>query len=384
VKPIYVIDAVRSGFAPAGGALTQLRLEDLLLQLTVSMIDRRGISAEQIADFVLGCAIQEDEQGMNLARQAMLLMSSNILGVTLSRMELSGFDALQYAGYLCQRESGFLLAGACEKMAISGASVAGRANHPDLVKANDGRLAPTLISASDFCQRFGWKRTELDDLVLDQHAKAVKAQDEGFFDPELVELKWSERSIVANKLEDLNCSLGSDENPREDLSMETLAACARISPRSEVLSSSHVGTPSDGGVMFLLGSEQTVKGHEPLGKILAIRHFSHSPTKRGLDLCFFAEQVIKEFGLRVDDMDLVQTCDATVVSAMLFRERWQGRSDIFNVDGGLLALGNAMSAGGMGLLAHMFYSLRRRTGRYGLLVQDGTLGQSSVVLVEAL
>ena len=155
MKPIYVIDAARTGFAPAGGALSGLHLEDLLIQLIKGVMSKKGIAAEQVVDFVLGCAIQEDEQGMNLARQAMLLLNPKILGVTLSRMEYSGFDALQYAGYLCQRQKGFLLAGACEKMAISGASVAGRANHPDLVRANDGRLAPTLISTSQFCQHFG-------------------------------------------------------------------------------------------------------------------------------------------------------------------------------------------------------------------------------------
>lgn len=384
MEPIHVIDAVRSGFAPTGGALRELRLEDLLLQLTKGMMSRKGIAIEQVVDFVLGCAIQEDEQGMNLARQTMLLLNPEVSGVTLSRMESSGFDALEYAGYLCQRKKGFLLAGACEKMSISGSSVAGRANHPDLVRANDGRLAPTLISASQFCQRFGWEREMLDKIVLDQHTKAVSAQDGGRFDRELVKLEWSERSLGASGLEDLNCSLGSDENPREDFSLDVLAKCSRISPISEVLSSAHVATPSDGGAMFLLGSEEVAKGHTSLGRILAIRHFTHSSIKRGLDLSFFGDQVLKEFNLSADDMDLVQTCDATVVSAMLFKERWQGRPDVLNVDGGLLSLGNAMSAGGMGLLVHMFHELRRRSGRYGLLVQDGTLGQSSVVLIEVL
>jgi acetyl-CoA acyltransferase len=383
MSPIYVIDAVRSGFAPAGGVLSQLRLEDLLVQLATSVMKRQGVVVDQIADFVLGCAIQEDEQGMNLARQAMLLMNSSILGVTMSRMELSGYDALQYAGYLCDRENKFLLAGACEKMAISGASVAGRANHPEIVKANDGRLTPTLVSASDFCQYFGWQKKSLDQIVLDQHLKAAKAQDEDRFNAELVPLNWSERSVVGSQLENLSYSFGSDENPREDITLESLASSPRISPIAKILSSAHVANPSDGGAVFLLGSEQLAKDHQSLGKILGIRHFAHSSHKRGLDLCFFGEQVLKEFDLSIDDLDLVQTCDATVVSAMLFMERWQGRADVLNVDGGLISLGNAMSAGGMGLLVHLFHELHRREGRYGLLVQDGTLGQSSVVLIEA-
>jgi acetyl-CoA acetyltransferase len=382
-KPIYILDALRSPIAPASGQLSNLRAEEMGRQIFEALLRRQQIGLDQIKEVFLGCGVQEEDQGMNLSKQIAFLMGASWLGCTINRLELSGFDALRYGMFAAYGDTDISLVGAIEKMSVSGPAVGGRSYHEEILQRDDGSVSPALVSAADLCKRFSYDKPLLDHVILSEHEKCSSAMDSDFFQEELVKMDWSERHFEKKVWKDIKLSLGSDENPKDDMSLEKLSSVPQLVGDLKALTVAHVAPPSDGGVGLLLSSDPLQGSGRPLAKLLGVKFYSHLPKERGLDLCRFGEDLLSRYHLSPKDIDWVQTCDVTAVGHSMFVERWRGDHELVKPDGGSLAMGNAMSASGLVHLTHMIYGLRRKYGRYGLLVQDGTGGQSVAVLVEA-
>jgi acetyl-CoA acyltransferase len=386
-QAVYIVDAQRSGQAPVGGVLGHCRAEDLLGQLAQRILLKNEIHSGLLSDFIVGCAVQQGEQGLNLARQAALLNGwDKVPGLTLNRMECSGLESILWAQRRLIDEGGWVLAGACEKMSVSGSTAIRRSPHPRLVTERLQALEPALFSAARLQKEMGLERKSLDEFVLESHRRAVHAQDSDFLDTELLSLEWQEKVWKDSVWSEISSSLGSDECPREDLTLEQLQALGSALGQDSILTAAHLAPPCDGSALCLMASKKAMdsSGKSPLGRVCAWATIASEPWRRGFDCQAVADLALKKAGLSAKNIDLVQVSESTAVTALAFSQSWSGDVQSINVNGGMLAYGNSMAVSGVSMLVSVLHELRRRKARYGLIIQDSSGGQHTAILVEAL
>ena len=385
--PVYIVDARRSGQAPAGGVLSHCRAEELLAQVAQQILAQNQLSSEALIDWAVGCAVQQDEQGMNLARQAALWLNWNqVPGMTLNRMECSGLEAVLWGQHRLTGESGWLLAGGCEKMSVSGSSSVRRFPHPKLMAQCPQVTEPALLSASRLQKALKISREALDQAVIESHRRAVIAQDSDYLAREILRINWKEKVWRESGWSEIESSLGSDEGPREDLTHEHLSSLESALGTQGILTAAHLAPPSDGAALCLMASEDMLKksSRQPLGKIVAWALNTGAPWERGSSLANLAEKAVKKAGLQAKNIQLVQVSETTSVTALAFGLQWSGDPKCINVNGGSLAFGNSMAASGVCSLVSMLHELRRRKARHGLVLQDASGGQHLALVIEAL
>lgn len=387
---VVIVDALRVGMSPVGGVFSRLRIENLAGQLLDGLCRRNGCSVKDLGHLVLGCGVQEREQGNNIARQVLAVQGAQevgaekVGGVSLNRLDLSGFDALAYGEALCSMGHGLVVAGACEKMSISERGFGQKCFHPELVDKETLESWSAFTRAQQVVATTGVKNGDVDAYVLEMHQRACAAQDQDRFKGEIQPVAYSGDVWKDEQWKTIHFKLSSDENPKEHLHPEQLAKLPSLTERRRV-SPAHFPTPSDGSGMLLMCSEIVAKGRglKPMGKVLKIDFRAvDSSTLMAESIVRHVDDVLGALGISHRDCFLVQSCESSAQVGHFFKKHWQGDSSSLNRDGSALSLGNGMAATSMTWMVHLLHSLKNSEGRYGVLWQDGALGQSCVVVVE--
>jgi len=386
-----IVAAVRTpiGKAP-GGSLRSVRPDELgALAIREALRRAPGIDPAAIDDVILGCAMPEGEQGLNVARIASLRAGLPVTAsaVTVNRFCSSGLQAIAYAAerIMC----GFtqaVIAGGTESMSqvpIGGARVA---PNPALVASYPDVYLTTGLVAENHVREYGISREEQDAFALRSHERALAAQDAGRFETELVP--------VPVRLVDpapaggggaptvRETTVARDDGPRRDTSLARLAALRPAFHARGSVTAGNSSQMSDGASALLVTSAAFARerGLTPLARFVAFATAGVEPERFGIGPVPAVRKALALAGLTLDQMDLVELNEAFAAQALACLRELPIDPDRLNVNGGAIALGHPLGCTGARLSTSLIHELARRGGRYGLVTMcvGGGMGAAGI------
>ncbi|HET7696863.1 MAG TPA: thiolase family protein [Vicinamibacterales bacterium] len=376
----FVVSAVRTpvGKAPTG-ALRYTRPDEMAAVVIKEALARvPALDPDDVEDVILGCAMPEAEQGLNVARIASLRAGIPITAsaVTVNRFCSSGLQAIAYgAERIMAGAAHAIVAGGTESMSMVPMGGNKIAPNPALVDSYPDVYLTTGLVAENHVRDFGISREEQDAFALRSHQRAVAAMDAGRFRDELVALPL--RGGAARMLD-------ADEGPRRDTSAEALARLKPAFREKGTVTAGNSSQTSDGASAVVVMSGDRVRdlGVKPLGRFVGFATAGVEPEKFGIGPVPAVRKLLKQTGVRLDDIDLVELNEAFAAQALACLRELPIDPERLNVNGGAIALGHPLGCTGAKLTTTILYEMQRRNARYGLVTMCVGGGMGAAGLFE--
>ena len=358
MKDAFIVSAVRTpvGKAP-NGALRHTRPDEMAAAVIKEALARAApLDPGEIDDVILGCAMPEAEQGLNVARIASLRAGVPITAsaVTVNRFCSSGLQAIAYAAERVMTGAAHaIVAGGTESMSMVPMGGNKIAPNPKLVDTYPDVYLTTGLVAENHVHDYGISREEQDAFALRSHQRAVAAIDAGRFADEIVPLP----------------ALAVDEGPRRDTSAEALAKLKPAFHAKGSVTAGNSSQTSDGASAVVVMSGERVKalGLTPLGRFVGFATAGVEPERFGIGPVPAVRKVLKQAGLTLDRIDLVELNEAFAAQVIACLRELAIDPDRLNVNGGAVALGHPLGCTGSKLTATLLHEMKRRGSRYGLV-----------------
>ena len=388
-----IVSAVRTaaGKAPSG-TLRTTRPDDMAAAVLAEALRRApGLDAAEIDDVIIGCAMPEAEQGLNVARIASLRAGVPVSAsaVTVNRFCASGLQAIaQAAERIAAGQADAILAGGTESMSLVPMGGFKVAPNPTLVERYPDVYLTTGLVAENHAREAGISRETQDVFALRSHQRALAAIDAGRFDEEIVPL----RVAFAKPTEgDGAPAVGHvefrvDEGPRRDTSPEALA---KLRPAFHVAGSVTAGNSSqmsDGAAAVLVMSDTRAKalGLSPLARFVGYTTAGVEPERFGIGPVPAVRKLLARTGLKLDQIELVELNEAFAAQVLACLAELPIDPDRLNVNGGAIALGHPLGCTGAKLTTSLLYEMKRRQSRYGLVTMCVGGGMGAAGLFERM
>ena len=371
----FIVSAVRTpvGKAPAG-SLRFTRPDEMAASVMAEALNRApGVTASDIEDVILGCAMPEAEQGLNVARIASLRAGFPVeaSAVTINRFCASGLQAIAFAADRVKTGAAdVIMAGGTESMSMVPMGGHKIAPNPALVDSYPDAYLTTGLVAENHARDHRISRDEQDAFALRSHHRALAAQDAG---------KFRDETIAVG-------SFDADEGPRRDTSMEALA---KLRPSFHVAGSVTAGNSSqmsDGASAVLVTSEAFAAARhlKPLARFVAYATAGVPPERFGTGPVPAIRKVLSMAGLTLDDIDLIELNEAFAAQVLACLRELPMDEERLNVNGGAIALGHPLGCTGARLTTSLIYEMRRRNARYGLVTMCVGGGMGAAGILERL
>jgi acetyl-CoA acyltransferase len=386
MREAVIVSAVRTpvGRAPRGVLRTARPDELAAVVLREALRRAPGIDPSEVEDVILGCAMPEAEQGLNVARIASLRAGIPVeaSAVTVNRFCASGLQAIAYAAErILAGGADVILAGGTESMSLIPMGGHRIAPNPALVDTYPDVYLTTGLVAENHARASGISREAQDAFALESHLRAIAAQDAGRFDAETVAVTIP---VVGDTPREVRqTTVTRDEGPRRETSREALAA---LKPAFHAAGSVTAGNSSqmgDGAAAVLVTSMEMARarGLTPLGRFVAFATAGVAPELFGTGPVPAIRKVLARTGLTLDDMDLVELNEAFAAQVLACLRELPIDPARLNVNGGAIALGHPLGCTGAKLTASLLHELGRRKGRYGLVTMcvGGGMGAAAIV-----
>ena len=367
-----IVSAVRTpvGKAP-NGSLRATRPDELAaVAMRESLARAPGAAASEIDDVILGCAMPEAEQGLNVARIASLRagLPVEVSAVTINRFCASGLQAIAFAADRIRAGSaGAIIAGGTESMSLVPMGGNKIAPNPALVDEYPDVYLTTGLVAENHARDHGISRDEQDAFALRSHQRALAAIDAG---------KFVDETIAVD-------GLARDEGPRRDTSLEALAKLRPAFHVNGTVTAGNSSQTSDGAAAVLVTSEQFAREHElkPLARFVAYATAGVTPERFGTGPVPAIRKVLKLAGLSMADIDLIELNEAFAAQVLACLRELPMDETRLNVNGGAIALGHPLGCTGARLTTSLIYEMHRRQSRYGLVTMcvGGGMGAAGIV-----
>ena len=353
-----IVSAVRTPVGKAPHGALRFTRPDEMAATTITEALRRAPSLDpgEIDDVILGCAMPEAEQGLNVARIASLRAGIPVSAsaVTVNRFCSSGLQAIAYAAErIMLGQAAAVVAGGTESMSLVPMGGNKIAPNPALVESYPDVYLTTGLVGENHAREAGISRDEQDAFALRSHQRAVSAIDEGRFDDEIVPLP----------------GLSSDEGPRRDTSLEALAKLRPAFHVKGTVTAGNSSQTSDGAaaVVVMEGNRARALGLEPLGRFVCYATAGVEPERFGIGPVPAIRKALKQAGLTLNDIDLFELNEAFASQVLACLRELPIDHDKLNVSGGAIALGHPLGCTGAKLTATLLYEMRRRKARYGMV-----------------
>jgi 3-oxoadipyl-CoA thiolase len=388
VPRAVVLAAVRTPVGRYGGALSDVRPDDLAAHAISAVVERAGVEPGKIEDVYFGCANQAGEDNRNVARMAALLagLPESVAGVTVNRLCASGLSAVVSACHAVAAGDGDLfVAGGVESMSRAPLAMA----KPDRAfPRGDQTVYDTTLgwrfpnprmqelfplesmgeTGENVAERWDVSREDQDAFALESQRRHAAAVEAGRFDDELVPVG----DVVR------------DEHPRPDTTAEKLAALKPAFRKDGSVTAGNSSGVNDGAAALVIASEERARElrAEPLGAFVASAVAGVDPRVMGIGPVPAVRKLLERAGVEAADLDLVELNEAFASQSLaVIRDLGLDRGKV-NVNGGAIALGHPLGMSGARLVVSLLHELRRRGGRYGLATLCVGVGQGQAALFE--
>ncbi len=382
-----IVSAVRTavGKAPKG-KLSATRPDDMAATAMRSAIERvPGLRAEDVDDIYIGCAMPEAEQGMNVARIAAFRagLPYTVPAMTLNRFCSSGLQTIAFAAErIMAGAANCILAGGTESMSMIPMGGRKISPNPVLIDKNPETYISMGLTAENVAREFRVSREEQDAFALESHRKALAAIEAGRFRDEIVPLPVREIVVENARRTVHEYSFDTDEGPRHDTSIEALTKLKPAFKADGTVTAGNASQMSDGAAAVMVMSESKARelGLKPLARFVAYATAGVRPELMGIGPVEAIPKVLKQAGLKLENIDLVELNEAFAAQALaVIRETGLDPSKV-NVNGGAIALGHPLGCTGSKLTATLLYEMQRRGSRYGMVTMcvGGGMGAAGI------
>jgi len=394
VQDAYIVAAVRTpvGKAPRG-VFRNTRPDDLLAHvIRAALAKAPGIDPARIGDAVIGCAMPEAEQGMNVARIGVLLagLPDTVPGVTINRFCSSGVQAVAMAADRIRLgEADLMIAGGTESMSMVPMMGHKIAMNPAAFKDENVAIAYGMgITAEKVAERWKVSREDQDAFALASHQKAVAAIAAGEFADEIAPFTLDDRypDLATRTVRRDARVVAVDEGPRKDTSAEALAKLKPVFRLGGSVTAGNSSQTSDGAAALLLASEHAIKayGLTPLARFVGFAVAGVAPEIMGIGPIAAIPKALAQAGLRQDQLDWIELNEAFAAQALaVIRDVGLDPARV-NPLGGAIALGHPRGATGAVRAATLVHGLRRRKQKYGMVTMCIGTGMGAAGVFEAV
>ena len=372
------------------GALRATRPDDLAALAIQEALNRaQGLEPKEVEDVILGCAMPEAEQGMNVARIASLRagIPHSAAAATVNRFCASGLQAIAQAAerIMC----GFaqvIVAGGTESMSLVPMGGHKVAPNPTLMETYPDAYLSMGLTAENLARKYEITREEQDGFSFASHQKAVKAIDSGKFKDEIVPVEVSYRVLNNGQPSEQKFTFDTDEGPRRDTSREALAALKPAFHAQGTITAGNASQMSDGAAAAVVMSAERARelGLKPLARFVAYATVGVAPEEMGVGPALAIPKALKLAGLHAHDIDVVELNEAFAAQVLAVLRLTDLDISKLNVSGGAIALGHPLGCTGAKLTATLLYELQRRQGRYGMVTMCVGGGQGAAGIFERL
>jgi acetyl-CoA acyltransferase len=384
MKDAVIVSAVRTAVGKApNGALRFTRPDEMAATVIAEVLKRaEGVRGEDVDDVIMGCAMPEAEQGLNVARIASLRAGVPVsaAAVTVNRFCSSGLQSIAYAAERIM--AGFadtIVAGGTESMSMVPMGGHKVAPNPTLVDSYPDVYLSTGLVGENHAREAAVSREEQDAFALRSHQRAIQAIDSGRFKDEIVPLQIT---VAANGSVVRTVTFDTDEGPRRDTSAEALAKLKPAFHAAGTVTAGNSSQMSDGAAAAVVMSGERAKslGLRPLARFVAFATAGVEPERFGIGPVPAIQKALKLAGLTLDQIDLVELNEAFASQVIACLRELPIDPERLNVNGGAIALGHPLGCTGARLTATLLYEMTRRKSKYGMVTMcvGGGMGAAGI------
>lgn len=388
----YIVAGYRTavGKAPRGG-FRFMRADDLAAEVIKHLVASvPNLNKDDIDDVIVGNAMPEAEQGMNMARfiSLMGLDTDKVPGVTVNRYCASGLDTIATAtAKIKAGMADVIIAGGAEVM--SGMPFGGWkiVPNPKTAKENPDWYWGMGLTAEAVAKEYGVSREDQDAFSLKSHQKAVEAIKNGHLKDGIVPITVKENYLKdGKKLETREYVVDTDEGPRADSSLEALAKLRPVFAADGVVTAGNSSQTSDGAAFVLIVSEEKMKelNLKPIARLVSYAVAGVPPRIMGIGPIVAIPKALKMAGLKKEDIDLFELNEAFASQSLAVIRELGLDEEKVNVNGGAIALGHPLGCTGAKLTVQILNELKRRNKKYGMVTMCVGTGQGAAGIFELL
>jgi acetyl-CoA acyltransferase len=387
MQEAVIVSAVRTpvGKAP-NGTLRGTRPDELAATVISEALRRApGIAPGEIDDVILGCAMPEAEQGLNVARIASLRAGIPVTAsaVTVNRFCSSGLQAIAFgAERIICGAARTIVAGGTESMSLVPMGGHKVAPNPTLVDSYPDVYLSTGLVAENHARESGISREEQDAFALRSHQRAIAAIDAGRFAEETIPVVARLADTTGGRPRTVSATLTTDEGPRRDTSAEALAKLRPAFHTRGTVTAGNSSQTSDGAAAVVVTTAEHARelGLTPLGRFIVYATAGVEPELFGIGPVPAVRKALKLAGLTLEQIDLVELNEAFASQVLACLKELQIDPDRLNVNGGAIALGHPLGCTGAKLTTTLLYEMKRRNARYGLVTMcvGGGMGAAGI------
>jgi acetyl-CoA acyltransferase len=388
MRQAVVVSAVRTavGKAPRG-TLKNTRPDDLGAAAVVGALERVPmLDRSEIEDVIIGCAMPEAEQGMNVARVIALRAGLPVesAAMTVNRYCASGLQTIALAAERIRGGGAeVIVAGGAESMSYVPFGGNKISVNPWLVENFPGSYMSMGLTAERVAKKYGITREESDAFALSSHQKALAAIEAGRFEDEIVAVKVTHTALNGGgKAESKEREFKVDEGPRADTSLDALAKLRAAFHAKGVVTAGNSSQTSDGAAAAVMMSEERAKaiGATPLARFVSFAYAGCSPEEMGIGPVYAIPKALKMAGLTLDDIDVIELNEAFAAQSLAVIKTLGIDIAKVNLNGGAIALGHPLGCTGAKLTATLIREMKRSKARYGLVTMcvGGGMGAAGI------
>lgn len=388
----YIVAGYRSAVGKASrGTLRFFRPDDLAAQVIKHLMDNvPNFDRSKIDDVIVGNAMPEAEQGLNVGRLISLmgLDTVDVPGVTVNRYCSSGLETIAMAS--AKIHAGMadaIIAGGTESMSYIPMGGWKITPNYQLSKHHADYYNGMGLTAEAVAKEFNVSREDQDEFAFNSHQKALKAIESGRFADDIAPINIEEKSLNSKeKIETKNYVFDTDEGPRADTSIEKLGLLRPVFAEGGSVTAGNSSQTSDGAAFVLVVSERFLKEYnlKPIARLVSYAAAGVEPRIMGIGPVKAVPLALKQANLKLDDINLIELNEAFASQSLAVVRELGLNPDILNVNGGAISLGHPLGCTGGKLTVQILNELKKRDQKYGLVTMCVGTGQGAAGVFERL
>lgn len=392
MKQAYIIKGFRTAVGKAPKGSLRFTRPDVMAATVIEklMAAVPQLDKDRVDDLIVGNAMPEAEQGLNVARLISLmgLNTDKVPGVTVNRYCASGSEAIAIASAKIQAGmADCIIAGGTESMSYIPMGGYKPVPETEIAKTNPDYYWGMGYTAEEVAKQFNISREEQDQFAFESHQKALRANQEGKFANQIVPIPVEYNFLDENqKIQTKKFDFSVDEGPRLDTSLQGLAKLKPVFANGGSVTAGNSSQMSDGAAFVIVMSEEMVKelGLEPEARLVAYAAAGLEPRIMGMGPIYAIPKALKQAGLELKDIELIELNEAFASQSVAIKKELNLNPDILNVNGGAIALGHPLGCTGTKLTVQLLDEMRKRGNKYGMVSMCVGTGQGAASIFELL